>query len=335
MRRILLATALAVSCLASPALAQQADEPAQVAAPPSDAAPAADQPAAAQADSDAERAAEAQRFYDSLDKRTGAMMLAQGKVQLTVPDTHYFIGPDDSRRVLVDQWHNPPQSAEGIEGMIFPAGANPAVSGWGAVLEYSRDGHVKDDDAKTINYDDLLRDLQKSTREQNAERRRAGFEEMTLTGWAEPPRYDPAAHTLYWAKLLSTPSGEYLNYDIRVLGREGVFVVSFVAGPDDLETIHASTPAVLAMPVFTAGNRYADYREGVDKTATYGIAGLIAGGVAVAAAKKFGLLALILAFGKKGIALIAVAGAAIAARFRRMFGGRKQAAAEGAADPPA
>jgi uncharacterized membrane-anchored protein len=326
MRRIQLAAALVVSCLAAPlsAHAQAPDAPTQTAAP------AAEQPAIAQ--SEAAQGADAEAFYDSLDRRNGAILLAGGKVQLSVPQTHYFIGPDDARRVIVELWGNPPAAAQGVEGMIFPAGANPAAGAWGAVVEYASDGHVKDDDAASIKYDELLRDMQTATREQNAERREQGFDEITLEGWAEQPHYDEAAHTLYWAKLLSSSAGfSSLNYDIRVLGREGVLVISFVADPAELETIRASAPTVTAMPAFTEGNRYGDYREGVDKAAAYGIGGLIAGGVAVAAVKKLGLLAVLMAFGKKAIGLVIVGGVALAALLKRLFA-RKDSLQ--AAEPP-
>jgi uncharacterized membrane-anchored protein len=263
--------------------------------------------------------AQAQAFYESLNRRTGPVTLLDGKVVMTVPETHYFLGAEDARRVIVDVWRNPPGAAQGVLGMVFLADANPWFS-WGAVVEYSDDGHVNDNDAATINYDDLLRDLQRSMNEANPERVRQGYPEMTLDAWAERPHYEQASHTLYWAKLLSTSDGaSALNYDVRVLGREGVFVMSFVAAPEDLELIRSSAPAVMAMPAFTEGNRYADYREGVDRAAAYGIGGLIAGGALAAVAQKTGLIALLLAVGKKFIVLIIAGFAALGGAIMRMF----------------
>jgi uncharacterized membrane-anchored protein len=264
---------------------------------------------------------QAQSFYDTLNRQTGVITVASGKVTLNVPSTHYFVGAEDARRIIVDVWGNPPNSAQGIEGIIFLADANPALGAWGALVQYVGDGHVPDDDARTIDYADLLSDMQSSTQQENTWRRENNYPEITLVGWAETPHYDDATHKLYWAKELafSGDNVRTLNYDIRVLGREGHLVVSFVATMDELALIRESAPAVMSMANFTAGNTYADYREGVDQRAAYGIGGLIAGGALAAAAQKTGLLAMILAFGKKFIVLIIAGFTALGGAIVRMF----------------
>ena len=165
---------------------------------------------------------------------------------------------------------------------------------------------MPDDEATTINYDNLLRDMQSGAEEENAWRRENNYPTVTLVGWAEAPHYDQATHKIYWARdlLFGGENVHSLNYDIRVLGREGHLVVSFVTTMDQLETIRAEAPAVMAMANFTPGNTYADYREGVDQRAAYGIGGLIAGGALAAVAQKTGILAVILAFAKKFIVVI-------------------------------
>lgn len=277
----------------------------------------------ASTDQAAQAEAQARAFFESLDRQTGLIAIADGKAQLIVPDTHYFVGPADARRVIVDLWGNPPETGN-VEGMIFPRDGNPAAGSWGAVVEYAAEGYVSDSDAASTDYDKLLRDMQRSAENENEMRRQNGFQTVTLVGWAEPPHYDPASHKIYWGKHLrfGGTDADTLNYDIRVLGREGFLIVSFVATIPELESIQESTPAVLAMADFTSGNRYADYREGVDPRAAYGIGGLIAGGALAAVAQKTGLLALILAFGKKFIVLIGIGIAALFGAIRRMFGQR-------------
>ena len=109
--------------LASWAWAQSA--PAPEAAPSAQTAPVqqtnpepADPAAAAPADEAAAREAEYQRqaaaLYESLERRTGVIPIADGKVHLNVPETHYFIGAADARRIIVDVWGNPPSAAEGL-----------------------------------------------------------------------------------------------------------------------------------------------------------------------------------------------------------------------------
>lgn len=326
--------ALVVACaaLCTTAVAQAPETaPAETAAP---AATAPNAPAVAaepaQSATDAEEAAyraKAQQFLNSLNRRTGRIEIAGGKVVLNVPETHYFVGKEDARRVIVDAWRNPPNAAEGVEGMIFEKDGNPLLDAWGAVVEYRQDGHVDDKDAATINYADLLKEMQQGARDENAQREKEGYESISIVGWAEQPHYDQPAHKLYWAKALQFGDApmQTLNYDIRVLGRDAVLVISFVSGMDALPSIRTAAPTVLAMPQFTEGWRYEDYKEGVDKKAAYGIAGLIAGGTVVALAKKAGILGLILAFGKKFIVIIGAGLFALFGAIRRGLSGKKDA----------
>jgi len=317
---ILMGVAVAGSALAW--AQNEATPEAAPAAPIADAAPVEAAPAAQELTAEQQQyLAQAQALYEGLDRQTGVITIAEGKVQLNVPETHYFVGAADARRIIVDVWGNPPTSADGVEGIIFPAGANPALDAWGALVQYVAEGHVPDDEARTINYDNLLRDMQQGTEQENTWRTQNNYPTITLVGWAETPSYDQATHKLYWAKdlLFGGENVHSLNYDIRVLGREGHLVVSFVSTMDQLETIRAAAPAVMQMANFTAGNTYADYREGVDQRAAYGIGGLIAGGALAAVAQKTGLLALLLAFGKKFIVLIVAGIAGLGGMISRMF----------------
>lgn len=330
MRKMALAATAAFIMISAPAAAQTDAAPAaQEVAPvtaaetPPIAAPTAAPATAAPALSEEEQAylAQATAFYESLHRQTGAVTIAQGRVALTIPETHYFIGADDARRVIVDLWGNPPNSAQGVEGIIFQANANPATDAWGAIVQYVADGHVPDDEADTIDYNALMRDMQAGAETENQWRRENNYPTVTLVGWAEAPHYDRSTHKIYWARdlMFSGQDVHSLNYDIRVLGREGHLVVSFVSSMDQLTTIRSEAPAVMQMANFTAGNTYADYVEGVDQRATYGIGGLIAGGALAAVAQKTGLLAMILAFGKKFIVLIIAGIASLGGMIMRMF----------------
>ena len=87
---------------------------------------------------------------------------------------------------------------------------------------------------------------------------------------------------------------------MRALGRKGVLEMNFVANMEQLGEIEQVIPAVMSMPEFQQGFRYADYVPSTDKLAAYGIGGLIAGKLAA----KAGLFVLALAFLKKGIVLV-------------------------------
>ena len=90
---------------------------------------------------------------------------------------------------------------------------------------------------------------------------------------------------------------------MRALGRRGVLKINFVAGMEQLDEIKGVIPAVMDMPQFEAGSRYADFVPGVDKVAAYGIGGLIAGKIL----SKAGILAIALVFLKKGWILVVLA----------------------------
>jgi uncharacterized membrane-anchored protein len=265
---------------------------------------------------------EAQKFVESLNYQDGAVALGSGGVRLEVPSGFYFLSAQDARRVVVDAWKNPPTAAEHVLGMIMPSDKTPLDDAWGAVITYDEDGYVSDEDAAGIDYASLLKDMQESTTQANGERVKQGFPSIRLVGWASPPFYDRTSHKLHWAKELEFDDSPQhtLNYDVRALGRKGVLKINFVAGMNQLEEIKGVIPAVMAMPQFEAGSRYQDYVPGVDKIAAYGIGGLIAGKLLA----KAGILAIALAFLKKGFVIVLVAlGAALGGLRRfiaRLFG---------------
>lgn len=261
-----------------------------------------------------------EEFEKRLGYQTGIIQLNGGMTTIRLPESFRFIGTEGSRKLLTEGWGNPPGAATGVLGMLIPASLSPlAKEGWGIVVTYDEDGYVSDGDAGSMDYGKLLKQMQDDSAEANEERKKQGFEPVTLVGWAEPPSYDANAHKMYWAKDLKFGSSQEhtLNYNIRILGRRGVLVLNAVASMDQLPSIRTEAKSILPAIDFNEGHRYTDYLPGKDKAATYGIAGLIAG----AAAAKTGLLKAlwlgILAFKK----VIIVAFVAIGSAVKKMFGG--------------
>ncbi len=221
--------------------------------------------------------------------------------------------------MLESYWGNPPDAS--VLGLIVPR--QPALDqagSWAVVVTYADDGYVSDEDASRIDYADLLKDLQRGTAEENAQRREQGYGSVDLLGWAVPPRYDIGSKKLYWAKELRFDGepGHTLNYDIRVLGRSGYLSLNAVAGMKDLAQVRTGMQQLLPMTEFDRGARYADHDRSTDKIASYGLASLIGGGLA-AKAGLFTKLGLLLA---KFWKLIVVALVAAAGSVRKLFGGR-------------
>lgn len=309
--------ALIAAGLAFTAFSAQAEPPAPNDIEPPAAAMDEGAQAAPQSSAEDEDAA-AREFVASLTPRHGKIEIAQAKATFDVPDEFYFLDQKDARRVLEEAWRNPPD--ESTLGMIFARDSNPLDDGvWGAVITYAEDGYVSDKDATKIDYDKVLGDIKKDAAESNKWRKENGYVPVDVVGWATPPRYDAATHKILWAKEVKFGEAEEntLNYDLRVLGRRGVLVVQFVAPMSALPEIEKAAPDVLSFASFDPGSRYADFVPGTDKVAAYGLVGLIAG---AAIAKKTGLIAALLVFGKKIIALAAVGLAAIGAWLRKMFG---------------
>ena len=272
----------------------------------------------AQKKADAEQ--KAMQIVQSLQYQTGEITLLGGKAKIKLTDDFKFLDPANARKVLVDLWHNPP-GAGSVTGMIVPKGFL-VTDGWAAVLQWSDVGYVKDSEYDGIDFKKMLDQLKEQNIEESKNREAAGYGQMLLTGWATAPHYDKQSHKLYWAKSFDVKrSDQALNYDIRVLGRNGVMELSMLADMSELSQIEAKVPAILSMVDFTDGNRYTDYKPGTDKVAAYGIAGLIAGGV-LAKAGFFKAIWIALLAAKKFIIIAVVA---IGAWIKRLLGGRKQA----------
>lgn len=276
-------------------------------------------PSALGAQSQTDSTMTAEEFLAALEPSSGPVTVGDGLATLNVPDAFRFIGPEGSKRLLVEGWGNPPDIAEDVLGMLYPTDVSPLTDeGWGIVITYDEDGYVDDEDAGSIDYDDLMKDMKASVEKENEAREKAGYEAIHLVGWAAPPHYNEQTHKLYWAKELDFDGSEThtLNYNVRILGRRGVLVLNAVAGMDQLSSVDATIPSVLAFTEFNEGHRYTDFVDGVDKKAAYGVAGLIVGAAAAKAGLFKGLWVAILAFKK----VLIVAVAAVAAFFKKLFG---------------
>ena len=270
-----------------------------------------------EAESDAVFSNKVMTFLKNLDYRTGTIGLGDKLATLNVPESFRFLGSAEAEKIL-RLWGNPP-SGEPPLGLLLPAGMTPLDSNtWAVIIQWSPDGYVKDDDAHKIDYADLLKTMQKACREESQERVKQGYDAIELVGWATPPRYDAASHKMYWAKELKfgDEPEHVLNYNIRVLGREGVLVLNAVASVSQLKDIEQATPQILGMVDFNPGKRYADFDPSKDRYAAYGLAALVAGGVAAKAGLFKGLIALLIA-GKKFVIIGVVA---LAALIKKLFG---------------
>ncbi|TGM07957.1 DUF2167 domain-containing protein [Leptospira barantonii] len=247
-----------------------------------------------------------------LKYQTGKVILGDKLATLNVPSNFKYINGKQSKLVLENVWGNPP----GVEplGMLFLKNQNPISDNftYAISIDYSEEGYIKDDDAKDLDYSDLLDEMKDDMKESNEARKKDGYPSVELVGWASPPFYDEKAKKLHWAKTLKFEGSETdtLNYNIRILGRKGVIILNVIADADKLPMVNEELDAIVNSTEFNEGNRYADFNPGLDTVAAYGIGGLIAGKVLA----KAGLFALLLKFWKV-IALAVLGGFGVLKKF--------------------
>ena len=257
----------------------------------------------------------AQELLNSLERQTGQIALPNGVANLVIPDDFYYLSPEDTEKVLVEVWGNPPQSQ--LLGMIFPAAMTPFdQEAWAVTISYEEDGYVSDADAADIDYNELLVQMQEDTAAASVERIKQGYQAIELVGWAAEPYYAVSPNKLHWAKEIKfdQQAVNTLNYNIRMLGRKGVLVLNFIATIDQKPLIETNLTQVLAMADFTQGQKYSDFDPDLDEVAAYGLGALVAGKVIA----KTGLLAAALIFLKKfGVIILLAIGVFVQRLFKK------------------
>ncbi|MDA3613197.1 DUF2167 domain-containing protein [Polluticaenibacter yanchengensis] len=227
--------------------------------------------------------------------QTGTIALEKGNGKIAVPKGFKFLDAEQAKYVLTDLWGNPPQSD--IVGMLVPENQEVTdINGWAFAISYDDIGFVKDSDAKDINYDDMMKDEKKAQVDENKARIQQGYLPIEIVGWASKPFYDENTHTLHWAREMKfgEDSVNTLNYNMRVLGRKGVYVINAIAFMSEFNQVKPVVNEVISSVTFNQGETYKDFDGSMDKVAAYTVGGLVAGKVLA----KAGLFALLAKFGK-------------------------------------
>jgi uncharacterized membrane-anchored protein len=258
------------------------------------------------------------KLMDSINKamkyQTGVVKMSNGIAQLNVPAGFKYLNAEQSKYVLTDLWGNPARTD--VLGMLFPESGGPfADSSYAFIISYEDVGYVKDEDADKIDYDEMLKNMQKEEVEVNVERKKNGYPPIHVVGWAQKPYYDKTNKVLHWAKELKFGDSpdRTLNYEIRILGRKGVLSMNAVATMNELGLVKRDIDKVLHIAAFTEGNKYSNYDSKIDKVAAWTIGGLVAGKILA----KVGLFAFFAKFFKLILVGLAGIGGGIAKFFKR------------------
>jgi uncharacterized membrane-anchored protein len=196
------------------------------------------------------------------------------KAKIRIPEGYAFLDERNTRRFL-ELMGNPPR-----DGHYLVA---PANLDWFAVFSFDPVGYVKDDEK--IDAAEMLDSLKKGDAPGNEERKRLGMAPIYTDGWHVPPHYDSGTKRLEWGmRLRDENGGIHVNYTSRLLGRSGVMSAVLVSSPQTLNDDMKAFNGALAGYQFVAGEQYAEFKQG-DRIAEYGLAALVVGGAAAAAAK--------------------------------------------------
>jgi uncharacterized membrane-anchored protein len=225
------------------------------------------------------------------------------QAQLSLPEGYASIPKNEIPRAMA-------KSHNSYDGELAFFGPTSEREDWFALVYYHDVGYVRDNER--IDADEMLKAISQATEEGNRQRQLNGWNPMEVVGWSTPPHYDAVGNHLEYGILGASimPDGtrkQSVNYHMKLLGREGFLDVTIVAGESGVESAVQQMRALANGIQFNPGKTYAEYRQG-DKVAKYGLAGLILGGAAVAAAKS-GLLTklfkpLLLALGAAGVAML-------------------------------
>lgn len=253
---------------------------------------------------------------DSLYGETGTVYFSDAHCNITVPEGMVFLDHDDTEKLLRAYWGNPKNSADGVFGSLVNKDDGIFFNVETAyIISYEDVGYVSDKDAVSIDYDSLLKDMQKDTREAN--KKNPQGVQWELLGWGWSPSYDSQRKVLSWSRhLLANEQDEIINYDVRILGKAGFVVITAVADPSSKDDLLAANNSIISSISYDNGFRYEDFDPKNDHIAEWTIGGLIAGKVLA----KAGFWALLGKFSK--ILVFAIIGffAVLWKRIKRWLG---------------
>ena len=208
--------------------------------------------------------------------------LGKNVAQINLEQNYLFANAEDTRK-LMEYIGNPTSNNE--VGLIAP---NEENEDWYIVFEYDKVGYIRDDDKDHIDSKAILKNIKNATEKANKTREEKGFPRLDIVGWHEEPHYDVNSHNLVWAVLAESSGHQVVNYNVRLLGRNGYMSVVLVTDPTTLNSHKADVESIIGNFSYKQGKSYAEYVQG-DKVAKYGLTALIAGG-AGAVAVKTGIL---------------------------------------------
>ncbi len=240
----------------------------------------------------------------------------RGRAKVKVPAGFRFLPYQDTGKLMKMMGNR----SSGNE-LGFLANTN---SGWAVVFEFDEVGYVKDDEKDELNADKLLESMREGNQAQNEYRKEQGLPPIHIVGWHVKPNYNDQTKNLEWSILGESSGHQFVNYNVRILGRHGVTEATLIEDADKVDKTLPDFRTLLKEFNYSTGESYAEFKSG-DKIAEYGLGALVLGGAA-AVGYKVGFLGMLAGFFKKFfklvIAGVVVVGVALKNFFAKLFGRR-------------
>lgn len=191
------------------------------------------------------------------------------------------IGPDMAL-LLGDQARRAEYLSDGVESTATEAILYDINNDVTVYFEFYPTGYIRDEDWKTIDADQLMREIIQGTEARNDDRARRGRPPLQISGWVTEPYYDARRNTVGMAIAVDSAGERAINSSVLKLGRFGYERITWVGSTDQYGWSDRLLETVVENHSFDPGYRYKDYQKG-DEEADFGIAGLV---TAVALAKN-------------------------------------------------
>ncbi|WP_158563303.1 DUF2167 domain-containing protein [Chitinophaga silvatica] len=207
----------------------------------------------------------------SFSYKVGEQPLGQ-VATLKIPDGYRLLDGQQSR-VLVEQLWGNNENTNTI-GVLIPDRTSPMDKDLtGIIISFEPTGYLSEEGAQRINYNRLMRNMKEEIQEDNALRNRRSIGTIKTIDWAFPPYFNKFNHSLHLAKIFkfeSKGSSSLINYEIRLLGRNGALCFTAIGKSTDLQKLRNQLVSISYLAQFTPGNRYTDYLPGSDFTSNWG-----------------------------------------------------------------
>ncbi len=222
---------------------------------------------------------QADSINQALKFHSGKLRFSDQSIRMKVPEGHFFIEPDQARFILENIWGNIPD--EEVLGMIVRSDFVPSniSNDYSFVISYAPIGYVSGKQQKEFNHLELLNDLREQLQEANEKRLEQGFNALQVENWVMVPYFDEYKKALYWATEVKVNGSEesLVNYNLRLLGKNGVLKINAVGTMDQLPAIKKVLPFLLSQSEFLEGFRYTDHIDTNSTEEGWQLAELISG----------------------------------------------------------